>query len=186
MKSSGNRFNQEREMKPDGEIMDDLRMVPRWAIAGALAAFALTEYYFWVIVPQHRHHPSPLPTALRFYLLISWGALAALYVLMIGYISNDAPRRGMSARLWMLCVIMPGGIGAVLYFLLRQPVLSACPSCGTQIVGNYHYCPQCAYQVKACCGNCHRTARITDLFCVHCGHDLAADHPPARLQAFMR
>jgi hypothetical protein len=81
---------------------------------------------------------------------------------------------------------MPGGIGAVLYFLLRQPILASCPSCGTRVAGTFHYCPQCAYQVSACCGHCYRTARITDLYCVHCGHDLATDHPPARLQAFSR
>src|SRR6202034_4687205 len=117
MDSTRDTLGPKRDMKMDAELTDDLRLIPRWAIAGALAAFALTEYYFWVIVPQHRHNPSPLPTALRFYLLISWGALASLYVLMIGYISNDAPRRGMSTRLWMVCVVMPGGIGAVLYFL---------------------------------------------------------------------
>lgn len=186
MESPWSRSGRTREMKVDNEFSEELKLIPRWAIAGALAAFALTEYYFWVVVPQHRHHPSPLPTALRFYLLISWGALAALYVLMIGYIGNDAPRRGMSARMWMVAVVLPGGVGAVLYFLLRQPILSACPSCGTRVSGDYHFCPQCAYQVAACCGNCYRTTRITDLFCVHCGHDLAADHPPARLQAFSR
>ena len=186
MDTAGNASGQKRDMKVDSEFSDELRMIPRWAIAGALAAFALTEYYFWVLLPQHRHHPSALPIVFRFYLLISWGALAALYVLIMGYISNDAPRRGMSARLWMLCVVMPGGIGAVLYFLLRQPILASCPSCGTRVAGTFHYCPQCAYQVSACCGHCYRTARITDLYCVHCGHDLATDHPPARLQAFSR
>lgn len=179
-------IGQHRNTKQDANFSDELRLIPRWAIAGALMAFVLTEYYFWVVLPQHRHHPSAVPLALHFYLLISWGALAALYVLMMGYISNDAPRRGMSSRLWMLCVIMPGGIGAVLYFLLRQPVLSSCPACGAHIEGDYHYCPQCSYQVTACCGNCYRTARITDQFCVYCGHDLTADHPPARLHAFPR
>ena len=130
--------------------------------------------------------PASVPLALRFYLDLSWGALAALYVLMMGYISNDAPRRGMSTRLWMVCILIPGGIGAVLYFLLRQPITASCPSCGAHIEGNYHYCPQCAYQVAACCSNCYRSARITDIFCVHCGHDLTANHPPGRLHAFTR
>jgi hypothetical protein len=165
---------------------DELRLIPRWAIAGAFIAFVLTQYYFWVVIPAHRHHPSGVPIPLRTYLIISWGALAALYMLMIGYISNDAPRRGMSRRFWMICVIMPGGIGAVLYFLLRQPITASCPSCGAHIESNYHYCPQCAYQVAACCPNCYRSARITDIFCVHCGHDLTANQPPARLHAFTR
>jgi hypothetical protein len=170
----------------ENRFSDELRLIPRWSIAAGLLAFALVEYYFWVILPAHRQHPSALPFALRVYLLASWGALAALSVLIIGYISNDAPRRGMSARLWMICVVIPGGIGAALYFLLRQPILAACPACGAHVEGDYHYCPQCAYQVTACCGKCFRSARITDIYCVHCGHELAADHPPARLHAFSR
>ena len=170
--------------KNDNRFSDELRLIPRWSIVAALLAFVLVEYYFWVILPAHRQHPSALPLALRMYLLASWGALAALSVLVIGYISNDAPRRGMSARLWMICVIIPGGIGAALYFLLRQPVLTSCPACGAHVEGDYHYCPQCAYQVTACCGKCYRSARITDIYCVHCGHELAEDHPPTRLHAF--
>lgn len=166
---------------------DELRLIPRWAIVGAVLAFVLVEYYFWVALPSHNPtHPSRLPFPLRFYLLLSWGLLAAVSMLVIGYISNDAPRRGMSAGLWMACVIIPGGIGAALYFLLRQPILSSCPACGAHIESDYHYCPQCAYQVTACCGRCYRTARITDIYCVHCGHELAADHPPSRLHAFSR
>jgi predicted amidophosphoribosyltransferase len=122
---------------------------------------------------------------LRLYFAVSWGVLASLYMLMIGYVSNDSPRRGMNARIWILiCLVMPGGIGAVLYFLLRQPVISLCPACGTRVESEYHFCPQCAYQVSASCGKCYRSVRITDLFCVHCGHDLASDNRPARLHAF--
>lgn len=170
----------------ESRFTDELRLIPRWAIAGAVLAFVLVEYYFWIALPAHTLHPSRLPFALRFYLLFSWGALAAFSVLVVGYISNDAPRRGMSAPLWMVCVVIPGNIGAALYFLLRQPILASCPSCGAHIESDYHYCPQCAYQMTACCGNCYRSARITDMYCVHCGHELAADHPPARLHVFGR
>lgn len=168
----------------ESRLSDELKLIPRWAIFAAVVAFVLVEYYFWVVLPGHVHHPSRLPVALRTYLIFSWGALAALSMLVIGYISNDAPRRNMSARLWMICVVIPGGVGVALYFLLRQPILAACPSCGTYIAGDYHYCPQCAYQVTACCGVCHKTARVTDIYCVYCGHELAKDHPPARLHAF--
>lgn len=168
----------------ESRLSDELKLIPRWSIVAAVVAFALVEYYFWVVLPAHVNHPSRLPVALRTYLIFSWGALAALSMLVIGYISNDAPRRGMSARLWMICVVIPGGVGVALYFLLRQSILSACPSCGTHIAGDYHYCPQCSYQVMACCGTCHKTARITDIYCVYCGHELAKDHPPARLHAF--
>lgn len=179
-----NQSQQHGSEKPEG-FSGELSLIPLWSIAAAVLAFTAMEWVMWVMVPEHRRHPPNLPFWFRFYFDISIGALAALYMLMIGYISRDSPRRGMSTTIWMIvCVVIPSGIGAVLYFLLRQPILSQCPACGTRIESDYHFCPQCAWQVAPCCGNCHRTARITDLYCVFCGHHLAEDHPPARLHAF--
>jgi hypothetical protein len=163
-------------------VSEEFRLIPRWSMAAAAFCFVLIQYIFWVLLPKPHHHP-PAPLGLRVYFSLSWSALAALYVLMIGYISKDSPRRNMSTRLWILvCLVLPGGVGAVLYFLLRQPVVSACPACGTQVLSEYHYCPQCAYQITAACGKCYRSVRPTDLFCVHCGHDLLADNMPERLR----
>ena len=164
-------------------LSSELSLVPRWSMMLAVLAFVGVQYLFWMVIPSHRHHPGP-PTGMRLYFAISWSALAALYMLMIGYISKDAPRRLMNSRIWMLvCFVMPGGVGAVLYFLLRQPIVSTCPACSTPIQSGYHFCPQCACQVAAACGNCYRSARPTDLFCVHCGHDLASDSMPMRVRS---
>ena len=161
---------------------EDSRLIPVWSIVAAAVAFVLVEYYFWMVWPEQQHHLPPL--GFRSYLNISWGLLAALYFLMVGYVSKDAPRRAMSARFWMLiCFVMPGGIGAVLYFLLRQPEVSRCPSCSTHVQSDFHFCPQCDYRLAANCGHCFSTVRTTDLFCTNCGHDLASDHMPARLRA---
>ena len=104
------------------------------------------QYLYWVILPAYRvaykMRPIAAPFGVRFYFALSWSALAALYVLMVGYVSRDAPRRSMSTRLWVvICLAMPGGIGSVLYFLLRQPVVARCPSCGTSIHTEFHFCP---------------------------------------------
>ena len=161
---------------------EDSRLIPVWSIVAAAVAFVLVEYYFWMVWPEQQHHLPPL--GFRSYLNISWGLLAALYFLMVGYVSKDAPRRAMSARFWMLiCFVMPAGIGAVLYFLLRQPEVSRCPACSTHVQSDFHFCPQCNYQLTASCGNCFRTVRTTDQFCTRCGHELARDHMPARLRA---
>ncbi len=162
-------------------VNEDGRMIPVWSIIVASLAFVLVEYYFWVVAPEQRHHAPP-PIGFRIYFNLSWGVLIALYFLMLGYISKDSPRRGMSARFWMLiCFVMPGGIGAVLYFLLRQPQVSSCNACGTHVQSDFHFCPQCNYQLTANCGNCFRTVRATDQFCTRCGHELAEDHMPTRL-----
>jgi hypothetical protein len=161
---------------------EEERLIPVWSIIAASLAFVLIEYYFWIVAPAQRHHP-PQPLGLRIYFNISWGVVASLYFLMVGYISKDAPRRAMSPRFWMfICFVMPAGIGAVLYFLLRQPQVSRCPSCSTHVQGDFHFCPQCNYQLAANCGTCFRTVRPTDLFCTNCGHDLASDQAPARLR----
>ncbi|HET7103169.1 MAG TPA: zinc ribbon domain-containing protein [Terracidiphilus sp.] len=160
-------------------INEDARLIPAWSILAAAAAFVLVEYYFWLVLPDPHHRP---PLGLRIYFNLSWGLLAALYFLMIGYISRDAPRRNMSSRFWILiCFVMPGGIGAVLYFLLRAPLVSRCPACSTHVQGDFHFCPQCNYQLTASCGKCYRTVRATDQFCTRCGHELAEDMP-ARLR----
>ncbi len=164
-------------------MRDEFKLIPRWSIALSVLAFVSMQYIFWVVLPTHRHHPGP-PIGLRFYFALSWSALAALYVLMVGYVSKDAPRRNMSTRLWtVVCLVMPAGVGAVLYFLLRQPVVSCCPACGTAVLSEYHFCPQCACQISAACGICHRSVRVSDLYCVHCGHDLALDNTPERLRS---
>jgi RNA polymerase subunit RPABC4/transcription elongation factor Spt4 len=164
------------------QVDNDTRLIPAWSIALAVAAFTAVEYYFWLVLPAQRHHPPP-PIGFRLYFNLSWGILAAVYCLMVGYVSKDAPRRAMSARFWMLlCFVMPGGIGAVLYFLLRQPLVSTCPACGTFVQGDFHFCPQCSYQLTASCGNCFRTVHATDQYCTRCGHELAKDHMPARLR----
>jgi RNA polymerase subunit RPABC4/transcription elongation factor Spt4 len=160
---------------------EDSQLIPLWSIAAAAAAFLLVEYYFWFVFPKQLHHVTPI--GLRAYLNLSWGLLAAVYFLMMGFVSKDAPRRSMSVRFWMLiCFVMPGGIGAVLYFLLRTPLVSACAACGTHVQDDFHFCPQCNYQLTASCGTCFRTVRITDQFCTNCGHELARDHMPARLR----
>jgi hypothetical protein len=163
---------------PDPESIhanEDTRLIPVWSIMAAALVFVLVEYYFWLVFPETQHHPPPL--GIRIYLNLSWGLLAALYFLMVGYISKDAPRRAMSARFWM-----PGGIGAVLYFLLRAPLVSRCPACATHVQSDFHFCPQCNYQLTASCGNCFRTVRVTDQYCTRCGHELERDHMPTRLR----
>jgi ribosomal protein L34E len=161
-------------------VNDDERMIPVWSIIVASLAFVLLEYYLWVVAPDQRHHVPAI--GFRIYFNISWGVVVALYFLMVGYISKDSPRRGMSTRFWMLvCFVMPGGIGAVIYFLLRLPEVTRCPACGTHVQSDFHFCPQCNYQLTANCGNCFRTVRATDQYCTRCGHELAKDQMPTRL-----
>jgi hypothetical protein len=160
---------------------EELSMIPAWSIVLAVVTFIATQYLFHYVLPHGRREMLPM----RLFTGYSWGTAFASYMLLIGYVSRDVRRRNMSAGLWMLIVVMmPGGIGAVVYFLLRQPILSRCAHCTTEISSSYNYCPQCQFQIAPVCGRCFRGVKITDVYCTKCGHDLAEDHAPARLRAY--
>src|ERR1700761_1958246 len=90
----------------DSSFSSELKLIPRWSVAAAVLAFVVMQYLFWVEFPKARSHPGP-PIGLRLYFALSWSALAALYMLMVGYVSTDSPRRGMSARIWIIvCLVM--------------------------------------------------------------------------------
>jgi hypothetical protein len=159
----------------------ELSIIPTWSVILAVIVFGAAQYLFHEVLPHQRHEMLPM----RLLMGYSWGTAFASYILLIGYVSRDVKRRNMSAKLWMLIVIvMPGGIGAVVYFLLRQPILSRCPHCTTEIASSYHFCPQCQFQMAPVCGQCFRGVQITDVYCIQCGHDLAVDGAPARLRVY--
>ncbi len=167
-----------QDSRGDGE----LQMIPHWALVLALAVFVGVQFFFLHVMPAPRRHEM-IP--MRLLMSFTYGAAVASYILLIGYISRDARRRNMSAKLWiLLAIVIPGFIGAVVYFLLRQPLLSRCPNCTTEIAEGFHFCPQCQFQLAPVCGQCFRSVQITDVYCIQCGHDLAQDHTPARLRAY--
>ena len=114
-----------RQADSDAAGDDELRMIPVWSMVLAASLFVGMQYIFHVVMPHHKHELLPL----RLMMGYAWGTLWASYALLLGYVSRDVKRRGMSPGLWMLvCVVLPGGIGAVVYFMLRQPILSRCPT----------------------------------------------------------
>jgi len=181
---------------------DSLRMIPLWSVVLAIVVFFGTMFFFNMPGPG----PNGPPDAVRRNnnppqqqqqrrrsnaevgrLMFSYTTAAALasLILLIGYVSRDVKRRPMPAALWILIVaVMPGGIGAVVYFLLRQPIMTRCPNCTTELAATVHFCPQCQFQVAPVCGRCFRGVQITDVYCAQCGHDVAEDHAPARLRAY--
>ena len=162
---------------------DSLRLIPLWSVVLAIAVFILSMWWF-------NHGPPPVHRrqgSLPMHLIMGYttGTALASYALLVRYESRDVKLRNMSSALWMLIVVvMPGGIGAVVYFLLRQPILIRCPHCTTELTAGVHFCPQCRFQVAPVCGQCFRGVQITDAYCPQCGHDVAEDLAPARLRAY--
>jgi hypothetical protein len=72
------------------------------------------------------------------------GTIVATFILLAGYVYADSSRRGMPAIPWTaLALLIPNGVGFVLYFLLRKPILHPCSSCGCGVAQDAAFCSRC-------------------------------------------
>jgi hypothetical protein len=77
-------------------------------------------------------------------------SLAAAFILFTGYVYADAARRGMPPVPWTaMVVLVPNGIGFVLYFLLRKPLVHPCSKCGNGVEPGAAFCPRCGQSQMA-------------------------------------
>jgi len=95
---------------------------------------------------------------------------------MVGYVNQDAKRRGMNSTLWtfLVLVLMPGYfiLGFIIYFLMREPLPYDCPQCGTTVGARFNFCPNCKCNLHPSCPSCKREVAEADKFCAYCGTDL--------------
>jgi RNA polymerase subunit RPABC4/transcription elongation factor Spt4 len=155
----------------------EIRIVPTWAWILAAVAFAAAQIFFNFALPRHVHAP---PAWARPLLGLLAGVGAGCYLLLIGYINRDAKRRGMSPVLWtIVAILIPNLLGILLYFVLRQPVRSACPQCGSAVQPGFNFCPRCSYKLSPSCPQCQRLVGINDVFCPYCGTSLRDQATPA-------
>lgn len=151
---------------------DESRLVPWWSVVLAVAAFICWQVLVHRVFVPLDPRPKPLP------LVIFWGIMVGLffgfYMLMIGYVNRDAKRRGMNSGLWTLimALLLVSGIGFIVYFLLRQPVVQNCPKCDERVESAFNFCPKCHYQLSPTCGDCKHSVRPGDAYCAHCGESL--------------
>src|SRR5271166_4128559 len=152
---------------------DEFGIIPGFMMVLAGLGFAAMIFLFLVAFPMTDPHAPPLP--LRLFGGIVGGLLVALYLLLVGYVNQDAKRRDMGQLLWTLLVIfIPNGIGFLAYFLLRKPLVGHCPKCGERVEKGFHYCPKCGNPLTPTCGQCGQTVSPDYVCCPHCGRALAA------------
>lgn len=158
------------EPQRDENMNEETRLIPWWSVLLAVAAFVCWQVLVHQVMVPLDPRPKPLP------LVIFWGVMVGLffgfYMLMIGYVNRDAKRRGMNAGLWTLIMVLllVSGIGFIVYFLLRQPVVLGCPKCAERVESNFNFCPKCHFQLNPTCLECRHAVRVGDNFCAHCGH----------------
>ena len=156
---------------PDGDksiFKREIAVIPRGAYVAATIIFFLVPTIFWTLVwPSDSEQHTPL-----FLMLIPMvpATFLAVLALMIGYVNRDAGRRGMSRTKWTLIVtFVPNAIGFILYFLMRNPIRTQCPKCGSPVDASVNYCPKCRYSFHATCAQCKTPFRPGDTFCGNCG-----------------
>lgn len=151
----------------------EIKIVPSWAYALAALGFVCAQIFFNVVVARQ-------PTWARVGLGGMLGVVLGCYLLFIGYISRDARRRGMSPVLWTLvALLIPNGLGILLYFILRQRLPSTFALAGNSIPAESGSCPRCGYRVSADCPRCQRVVGADDVYCRYCGTSLQNQPAPA-------
>jgi hypothetical protein len=155
-------------------FFDELRIVPRvvWPIALLIAlSSGVLWVYFW------RPQGQSFSRGEIFFLV--WSVLFLFaWVVLIGYVHGDARQRGMRHVMWtLLAIFIPNFIGAILYFFLRDPLLIACPKCGTRGKSIFVFCPQCGAEFVPSCPACKRAVEPAWQRCAYCGNVLAQQTP---------
>ena len=147
---------------------DELRIIPgkAWLIAigvvGVLVWLMVTRPYSMTL----GHMETVVLACILLLLLVC--------ILLIGYINADARRRGMRQVMWtLLAIFIPYGIGVILYFVLRDPLLIPCPRCGAMGKPSFVYCPKCGGDLSPSCPACRRPVESEWVRCAYCGSEIS-------------
>ena len=148
-------------------LAEEISIIPAWAWVLAAIGFTGMQFLFNFVVAHDRDAP---PAPVRALLGVLMGVLIGCYLLFMGYVNRDSGRRGMNRILWTLVAIfIPNGLGIILYFVLRQPLQSTCPQCGTRVESGFNFCPKCNHKLNAGCPQCQYPVRPGDVYCAQCG-----------------
>src|SRR6186713_880709 len=100
-----------------GALKRELGVIPGPAYVVAAAVFLLVQTVFYTFMWRDAG-PSQPGFAVRLLIPLIPSTFLALLALMVGYVNRDAGRRGMSRALWTtLVIVIPNGLGFILYFL---------------------------------------------------------------------
>jgi hypothetical protein len=178
-----------RRKKENLHFWEEFRIVPRW-LKGLVAFLYVAALVIAISVNLHNaQNPNGndmVPPELRDQPLLASLAMAgmvtavslvlSLMIFFVAYVNRDASRRGMSAALWtiLVLILLPAWcfVGFVIYFLIREPLPYPCPQCGNSVGARFNFCPSCKCNLHPSCPQCKREVAETDKFCPYCAHEL--------------
>jgi hypothetical protein len=175
------RFRMKRE---EVRFADELRLVPQWiwwlmavlygialvATIGANRMGLIEEGGTWP--PGHDSFQATLIMAA---VVTAIAIPVTCVIALLGYVNQDAKRRGMNSTLWTLLVTMllPAWLlmGFIIYFLVREPLPYHCTGCGAMVSARFNYCPSCKCNLRPTCQQCKREVGDRDRYCPYCGFE---------------
>jgi hypothetical protein len=159
---------------------DELRIISgiAWVIAGL--SFVFVEVLMWQLAFPGDSDLRNGPFIVRVCISTLAASVVAAYVLLVGYVSGDAQRRGMRQALWtLIAIFVPNCIGIILYFVMREPLMAFCPNCGAPSKPTFAYCHQCGTEISQACPHCRRPVDAGWKACAYCGCSLVGGGPGA-------
>jgi hypothetical protein len=139
------------------------RVIPLGAWVTAGLAFLMTMLLLLTVSTRHSSHEARVIFPLI-------GVAVTGNILLIGYVYGDARRRGMRYVMWtLLATFLFWGIGIILYFILREPLLGFCSRCGKPASQGFAFCPNCGSGLRPSCPSCHRPIEGPWSHCAWCG-----------------
>ncbi|HLZ90621.1 MAG TPA: zinc ribbon domain-containing protein [Candidatus Acidoferrum sp.] len=178
------RFRRKRERL---RFWQEFKLVPRWLIWTVVVLFLAAQIVGQIVLHvQLAHHEQVFSPELDADAGAAGAALVgiitgvslvcAIIIFMVGYVHQDAKRRGMHSALWtfLVIVLMPSSLvlGFIIYLLMREPLPYNCPQCGSLVGARFNFCPNCKCNLHPACPQCKREVAETDKFCAYCGQDL--------------
>lgn len=157
-------------MSKFNEILD---VIPRAAKATAgIISIGLAALVLYVAFYPAKGG-EPLPAVGQVLLPILTFAVTFVGIMLYGYIYGDAKRRGMRYAMWtLLAIFIPYAIGIILYFILRDPLPSICPTCSAKVLSKHTFCPSCGTSVRPVCPQCGKRIESEWSNCGYCGTKL--------------
>ena len=151
---------------------DELRVIPplAWILAVAIYLSSATLLFEFAIPTDAKLSKWPVGGQIPF----AYGIFLTVFalILLIGYVHQDAKRRGMRYVMWtLLAIFIPDGIGIILYFVLRDPMPKKCPACSAMVKAGI-FCPHCGTALQATCPGCKRGIEPGWSHCPQCGTTL--------------
>jgi RNA polymerase subunit RPABC4/transcription elongation factor Spt4 len=182
------RFRMRRERT---RFSDEIRIVPRklvwivivlWAVA-VVVGMVTNLMGAW---EGHEVWPEGVPTGWAMLATVGVVTAAAIplacLIFLVGYVHQDARRRGMNAGLctFLVLILLPAWIfiGFVIYFLVREPLPYHCTQCGAMVSARFNFCPACRCNLRPTCPQCKREISERDHYCPYCGGELAMAADP--------